>query len=174
MADYVEAFDSELQAKDKRLAESEVEISRLNAEIRRLSAGAGSSTTGFLALGKEHDLYPQEIRDQVVAVLQSSLRTLKEGSRKQDVLFDVLEANPPGGAAIALDSEVKSLLRTYRSMDARLRSQFIDLGFAITEDGKHYKLTFRGDPRYMFTLPKTSSDHRAGKNVASDITSTLF
>jgi hypothetical protein len=86
----------------------------------------------------------------------------------------LLQANPPGTAAASMDADVKAALRAYKSMDAKTRSALGSLGFSITEDGKHYKAVFRGDPRYMFTLPKTSGDHRAGKNAASDITSTLF
>lgn len=172
--DYVQAFDAELHAKDQRLTEADAEISRLNAEIRRLSASAGSSSAGLLSLGKEHDLYPQEVRDLVISVLRDSLRNLREGSRRQHLVKDLLEANAATGAVSKMDTAIKSIMRTYQSMDAKSRSELSALGFDISEDGKHYKITFRGDPRYMFTLPKTSSDHRSGKNLSSDITGTLF
>lgn len=172
--DYVAAFDAEIKAKDQRLADADTEIKRLNADLRRLSAGAGSSSVGLLKLGTEHDLWPNEIRDLIVAILNDSTRNLKDGSRRQHIVQDLLEANPQGTAAASMDADVKAALRAYRSMDAKTRSALGSLGFSITEDGKHYKATFRGDARYMFTLPKTSSDHRAGKNAASEITSTLF
>lgn len=172
--EYAEAFDAELRAKDHRLAEADAEIQRLNAEIRRLSASAGSSSSGLLSLGKEHNLYPQEMRDLVVSVLEGAARNLKDGSRRQHLVLDLVEANPAGGAVTSMEAQIKAAMKTYRSMDAKTRSLLTELGFAITEDGKHYKITFRGDSRYMFTLPKTSSDHRAGKNGASDIASTLF
>ena len=41
-----------------------------------------------------------------------------------------------------------------------------DLGFEITEEGKHYKLTYYGDDRYQATFAKTPSDFRSGKNDA--------
>lgn len=40
-------------------------------------------------------------------------------------------------------------------------------GFVITDDGKHYKWTYFGDHRYSATMAKTSSDNRAGMNMAS-------
>lgn len=172
--DYVSAFDAEIRAKDQRLSDADAEIKRLNSDLRRISATAGSSSAGLLKLGKEHDLWPNEIRDLIVAVLHDATRNLKDGSRRQHVVQDLLEANPQGAAADSMDADVKAALRTYRSMDAKVRAALGSLGFSITEDGKHYKATFRGDSRYMFTLPKTSSDHRAGKNAASEITSTLF
>ena len=39
----------------------------------------------------------------------------------------------------------------------------------ITGEGKHYKLTYYGDPRYMTTVGKTPSDVCAGDNNAMNI-----
>ena len=43
----------------------------------------------------------------------------------------------------------------------------MELGITISEDGKHYKLTYNNDPRYMVTVGKTPSDNRAGNNNAA-------
>ena len=51
----------------------------------------------------------------------------------------------------------------YRVIIWRLQS----MGFVITDDGKHYKWTYFGDHRYSATMAKTSSDNRAGMNMAS-------
>lgn len=50
--------------------------------------------------------------------------------------------------------EIKKLLNDYRTMGAPLRSALKDLGFTITEDGKHYRLKYNGDERYKTTLSK--------------------
>lgn len=172
--DYVAAFDADSKAKEALLAAADAEIVRLNADLKRISSKVGSSSAGLLKLGKEHDLWPGEIRDLVVSVLHDSLRNMKDGSRRQHVIADLLEANPQSTALASMAVEIKSALKTYRSMDAKTLSTLTGIGFTISEDGKHYKAIFRGDARYMFTFPKTSSDHRAGRNVGSDITSTLF
>ncbi len=98
----------------------------------------------------------------------------RENSRRQHVLVDLLASNQPSRNGAKLEDEIKSLFKTYRDMDAPTRSALLRLGFDISEDGKHYKVIFQGDGRYTFTLPKTSSDHRAGKNIASDITNALL
>jgi hypothetical protein len=59
-------------------------------------------------------------------------------------------------------------------MDAKTRNALGRLGFDLTDDGKHYKAVFQGDGRYTFSFSKTSSDHRTGKNLASDINNKLF
>ena len=173
LQEYIDAFDAELAAKDASLIEAEQEISRLRAEIRRLAAVNDTSVTGLIVSGKEQDLYAHEIRDIVISSMQEALRTARDNSRRQHVLYDLLAANQISGNADKLQAEIKSLFRTYRDMDTPTRNALLKLGFDISEDGKHHKMIFQGDGRYIFTLPKTSSDHRAGKNIASDINNAL-
>jgi hypothetical protein len=59
-------------------------------------------------------------------------------------------------------------------MDAKTRRELESMGFSISEAGKHYKLVFHEDERYMLVLPKTGSDHRGGLNSASDFCRLLF
>ncbi|NMG72871.1 hypothetical protein [Parazoarcus communis] len=171
---YIDAFDAEQAAKDVKLIEAEQEISRLHAEIRRLSAAEEASIAGLIAPGNEQDFFAHEIRDIVISALEDSLRVARDNGRRHHVLRDLLAANQPSDNAAKLGDEIKSLFRTYRDMDAPTRNALLKLGFDISEDGKHYKLVFQGDGRYTFTLPKTSSDHRAGKNIASDINNVLI
>ena len=42
------------------------------------------------------------------------------------------------------------------------------------QDGKHYKLTYHGDPRYLVTVGKTPSDNRSGSNTAAAIIKTML
>lgn len=174
LQEYIDAFDAEQAAKDGKLIEAEQEISRLHAEIKRLASANQSSVAGLISPGKEQDLYPHEIRDIAIAAIEEALRTTRESSRRQHVLTDLLTTNQPSRHAEKLQEEIKLLFKTYRDMDAPTRSALLKLGFSISEDGKHYKVVFQGDGRYTFTLPKTSSDHRAGKNIASDINNVLF
>jgi hypothetical protein len=174
LEEYIAAFDSDMSAKDARLSEADQEISRLNAEIRRLSANSQSAGRGVLIGGAEQDLYDHEIADFVSDALQESLRGALAGSRRAHVMRDLLEANADSGARHKLSDEVKALLRGYRDMDSRTKAALVRLGFDISEDGKHYKAVFQGDGRYTFSVPKTSSDGRAGLNLASDINKQLF
>ena len=61
------------------------------------------------------------------------------------------------------------MFRDYKSLSGTLRQQLVDLGFRITEDGKHYRLAYFGDGRYKTTIAKSGSDWREGKNIASVI-----
>lgn len=172
--EYVAAFDAELAAKQALVSAAEYEVARLTSEVKRLAASEQSATGGLLQQGQEHDLYEHEIQDVIHDALADAMRAARAGSRRQHVLLDLLEANPASGARQRIEEEIKTLLKTYRDMDAKTRNALARLGFDLSEDGKHYKAVFQGDSRYTFTLPKTSSDHRAGKNMASDINNTLF
>lgn len=174
LQEYVDAFDAEIAAKQARIDEVDQENARLNAEVRRLSAASNSSEQGILRRGKEQDLYQHEIADIVIDALSDASRTAREGSRRLHVLRDLLAENSASGERQQLEEAIKALLKTYRDMDAKTKNALVRLGFDISEDGKHYKAVFQGDGRYTFTLPKTSSDHRAGKNIASDINNSLF
>lgn len=174
LQEYVEAFDADLAAKQTRVNEAEEEIARLTAEIRRLSASTQSYTSGLIQIGDEQDLYQHEIVDIIIDALADAARSTRDGSRRKHVLQDLLAANQASGARQSLEEEIKSLLKTYQEMDAKTRNALARLGFDLTEDGKHYKAIFQGDGRYTFAFSKTSSDHRAGKNLASDINNALF
>lgn len=59
-------------------------------------------------------------------------------------------------------------------MTPHILQELKDIGFEISEDGKHYKLTYFGDARYTIALAKTPSDYRSGQNNISIITKTVF
>lgn len=98
-----------------------------------------------------------------------------ENSRQADVLRDILDKN--GECKHVADQKAQRLkaeLKGYRNMSKSIRRMLSEMGFVITEQGKHYKLTYYGDPRYWTTLAKTSSDDRAGKNAALTIINKMF
>ncbi|MFO1318556.1 MAG: hypothetical protein U1F52_02985 [Burkholderiales bacterium] len=61
-----------------------------------------------------------------------------------------------------------------KSLDQKSKRTLEEMGFELSDDGKHYKIVFQGDDRYSFSLPKSGSDHRGGLNAASDIGRLLF
>ncbi len=175
LAEYISAFDKDIELKQRGIDEREQEIARLASENRRLSHLADSATQGLIHLGEEHDLHNGEIRDIIIAALKDAeQRIAQPGSRRAHVIHDLLQANQPSGRADEIGNELKELLREYRSMDAKIRSAMTRLGFDLSDDGKHWKAVYQGDHRYTFSFPKTGGDHRGGLNMVRDIKSTLF
>lgn len=172
---YIETFDMELAAKLQRLDDANMEITRLQNELRiyqaRLEAGTGS----LLRTGGEQDLYTNEVLSIVREAIADGRTRVPADSRRQHVLDAVLRANPsPEDIAGSMREQLKSLLRGSKGLDAKTRRGLEEMGFSLAEEGKHHKLTFRGDDRYTFTLAKSGSDHRGGLNAASDIGRLLF
>lgn len=170
---YIEAFDGEIQAKDARLFEAEAEISRLRRELHTKNADR-QSRGGVLLPGNEVDYYHNEIRTIACWALEKAMSYAADGSRRQHILSDLMEANALHSCGQDVEESIKQALSDYRKMDVNVRASLLGAGFDISDDGKHYKLVFRADPRYTFALSKTASDHRSGKNIASDICKTLF
>ena len=59
-------------------------------------------------------------------------------------------------------------------MSAKTMQELKRLGFVITGDGKHYKVTYYGDGRYQLAFSKTPSDSRTGKNCAQELIKLVF
>ena len=119
-------------------------------------------------------MYAGELLGVVGAAITDAVTRVTEDSRRQHILKSIVAANPPTGEAEAMRNRLKSLLRDFRSMEAKVRSALQDMGFEISEEGKHYKIVFQGDERYTFTMPKSGSDHRGGLNLAGDISRLLL
>ena len=173
--DYVKTFDQEIEAKNQRLEEAEREIERLRNELRVHEARAGGASGGPLRLGPERDFYPNEVLGILLEAIKDAVSRVPNDSRRQHVLTSILDANRLQENPLESRREqLKKLLRGMRTIDGKLRRELEDMGFSISEDGKHFKLVFQGDDRYIFTLPKSGSDWRGGLNAASDIGKLLF
>lgn len=172
---YIETFDKEIASKSNQLEDAEREILRLQAELRIYEARLPARTASLLRAGSEQDLYANEVFSIVRDALHDASTRVPVGSRRDHVLGAILTANPEREeVAASMREKLKELLRGSRGVDAKIRRGLEEMGFSITEEGKHYKLVFQGDDRYTFTLPKSGSDHRGGLNAASDIGRLLF
>ncbi len=171
---YVDEFDKELKSKQEELEDAEREIARLEAEVRKYQAQSPMQSGLVLQTAPEQDLYAGELLGVVRDAIADAVTRVTEDSRRQHILNSIVSANPPTGEAEAMRNRLKSLLRDFRSMDAKVRSALQDMGFEISEEGKHDKIVFQGDDRYTFTMPKSGSDHRGGLNLAGDISRLLL
>ena len=67
------------------------------------------------------------------------------------------------------EKTLKNLFKDYKNLSGVKKQVLKEMGFEITDDGKHYRLTYYGDDRYKTTIAKTGSDWREGKNIAATI-----
>ncbi|MCA1863805.1 hypothetical protein LE191_27195 [Janthinobacterium sp. HSC-3S05] len=171
---YIEIFENDQKTKEDLLSEAESEISRLNAEIRKNNSTSASTENGIIQIGEEQNFYENEIFDIIIDALTDAKKNSLADSRRDHVLKDILKHNPPKSRRKTIQSEIKIALNDYNTMDAKTKSTLEKNGFQVTDDSRHHKATFHGDERYKFTISKTSSDIRSGKNLTSDINKKLF
>ncbi|MFO1042748.1 MAG: hypothetical protein U0941_13225 [Planctomycetaceae bacterium] len=157
------------------MEDADIEIKRLQNELQIYHAKVKVGTGSLLQSGGEQDLYPNEVLSIVRQAIDEASRNQTPDSRRVHVLNAVLNASPkPEDIAAEMREKLKQLLRGFRGMDSTIRRGLEEMGFSISEDGKHYKLVFQHDDRYTFTLPKSGSDHRGGLNAATKIGKLLF
>lgn len=127
-----------------------------------------------LLMGTEQDFYPGEIKDLVLDTLYSVVKNIPEKSRRADVLSDIVKHNNFQRLSISRADKIKKIFKNGDLVSGKTHRELKDLGLEITEDGKHYKVTYFGDPRYYTVYAKTPSDGRSGKNMAQNTINMAF
>ena len=151
---------------------------RLQSELAVLRARVDSmGENPLLYYGDEREFYQGEMLEFVRTALSEKLDRLpKEKDRHlrcADVLQDLLNANESEEIQAQRQTELKRVLKGYRTLTPEIQSTLIDAGFRIT-DGKHYKLTYYADDRYTVTMAKSGSDWRGGENLISEIRKRIY
>jgi hypothetical protein len=165
--DFSKAFDEENAALRERATQAEAQLMHLRAAIQGMQARLASARQVPLAAGQEQELYPGEISDAVLTTLEESLASTGEGSRREHIIRDLLDANSISETRGKLETAIREALADTVKVTNREVKILEDAGFTITDGGKHYKAVFADDQRYAFTIFKTASDHRAGQNLVS-------
>ena len=163
------------QVFEEQLSRTEATNQDLNKEIQRLTVEnqalrmrlASKDQQPLLYMGEEVNFYEGEIREIILEILEDYLRNVKKDTRRDHIVTDLIENNTYEHIPAKRREQIKIALKGYKSLSGSLRSLLESLGFVITDDGKHYKWTYFGDHRYSATMAKTSSDNRAGMNMAS-------
>jgi hypothetical protein len=172
---YVTVFDQEIRAKEERLKRAENEIERLKAELRQYQNNSQGGQKIAFKIGEEQDFYPNEISGVIRDAVSDTCERVQDDSRRLHILQSFIAANPvEQNLSIEKREDLKRILKGYSKMNSNTKRELQDLGFSITEDGKHYKLTFKNDKRYTYALPKSGSDVRGGLNAASSMGNLFF
>ena len=173
--EYAAVFDREITAKEEQLAAAEQEISRLTSLLSLRTKATNSARDGVqLTFGDEQELSSDEFTEIVLDALEKAKSNELDGSRRAHVLTAAIASNRNPKTLEKKREQIKGILRGYRSLNGSIRSELSKVGFSISEDGKHIKLTYQGDDRYQCILPKSGGDNRGGINAATDIARRIF
>lgn len=168
---YISRFDEENASLRAQLLDAQTTVAALRARQQPFKSKPSSSPIDW---GKEQEIYEGEISDIIIAALTTAANSAKPGGRKATVLSDLLKKNIPIGRGQEIERGVREVLSNAMNIGGSEIAALGKLGFEVETGGKHYKATFGGDNRLTFTLHKTASDHRAPKNLVSQINGILF
>jgi hypothetical protein len=175
LQEYINAFDAECKNKDQQLLEAEKEIKNLKSEIFRISNQKQTMHNGeLLNYNSDDELFPNEVYDFIASLLAREHDSAMTGTRRKDVLKILCQANKPSGERDKICKQIKEALSSWDGLCSKNKQLLQNIGFELSEEGKHIKALYNGDTRYVLTLPKTPSDHRTGKNLASNANHLFF
>lgn len=175
VADVYATLDEELQELQQKVEKLTRRNEALLYENQGLAARLSQNNSApLLFRGDEEEAYQGEIKDLVLSCLADAAGNAEDGSRRKDVLTDIVQSNEYQRLAEEKRQQLKRILRGYKSVSATMKQELMNLGFEISEEGKHYKLTYHGDTRYVLALAKTPSDHKTGDNMVADISRKVF
>lgn len=171
----LDGFEEDMQRLQKHVEDLTRANEQLQFENQGLRAKLDSrDTIPVLFMGDEYEFYPGEIKDLLLTILSDALDHMKQKSRRADIARDIIQNNNFQEISTSRAKEIKRLLKDYDGMSGKTRQALKDLGFKITEEGKHYKVIYYGDGRYQATYSKTPSDGRTGKNIAQETINMAF
>ena len=162
------------RGKDETIEELKSNILSLEYRVRMLQSQASAQGSIVMNAGEETDFFNGEIKDVIIEALKVAIVNTKEGSRSNHILSSLISNNPQTMEANSRQTHLKRALNGYRSMDKATSRQLKELGFELSEEGKHWKIVYNGDSRYSYILPKTGSDYRGSLNAISDISNIIF
>lgn len=170
---YVEAFDAETAALRSQLEDANEEVDRLQrtaqGQKKRDSTGSGLEFNKVI-----QEFFEGEADEIVFNAFESALGGVSADSRRSHILSELMNKLSPAGELQRRKEEIKAILRGVRGLEGDTERRLSALGFQISSDGKHHKLVYNDDQRYVFAIPKSASDHRSGLNLASDISRKIF
>lgn len=171
----LDSFDEDLKRLQKQIEDLTRTNDALTYEIQGLRTKMDRvDTIPVLYFGDEDEFYQDEIKEMILDAIDERIKNLSEKTRRFDVLSDILKNNNYKRIREQREKTIKNVFHDYKNMSNVMRQQLQDLGFEITEDGKHYRLTYYGDDRYKATIAKTGSDWREGKNNAAIILKSMM
>ncbi|MDE6397930.1 MAG: hypothetical protein K2L51_01265 [Clostridiales bacterium] len=175
LEDYMSGYDS-LEDKLKAAKEKITALTEENTVLRNKndSLQAALSVSGIeeniISKSPVEEFYEGEQHDLLVTVLrEAATRCGGFEMRQYELINSLLENNDYIGNGRETLEVVKKVLSSGEAIGKREIAELERVGFKLVAEQNHYKIVYRGNERYWFTISKTPSDRRSGQNNASDI-----
>lgn len=180
---HIDDLEYRIMEQEDKIADLRTELAKKDAQLQtyqfRFEQSGKQQELGNVNLAAaEQEFYIGEIKDIIIRVLEKERNQMDSdanlaASRKFHVLDNLLKLNAQTGRADEIAECLREVIDKSCNLNNQKKRQLAELGFDI-EVGTHYKITFKGDERYSFTLSKTAGDYRSNTNTLKDAVNTLF
>ena len=173
IADFAKAENEKLRQQNNELSR-QIDFLKKQLDAKQKIIDAQEEIP-VLHRGKEKPKYEGELKAFVKDALETSIEHVSKDTRRYDVITDLIESNFTD-KDVTLDDKlqhVASATKGYRT-SSDLKKELEEAGLTLTDGGKHPKIQFKGDERYMLTCASTTSDVRSGDNLYSQIKKKFF
>lgn len=168
----IEAASEEIKQLQKQVNELEFKVDSLSNSLNRKTASDANTITLEYT---EKEFYDDEIKRLVIECIKNTIKTYDTDSQKwrdYHVLKDIIDNNIVSEFGNNIKTEMANLFKKNNLSKADIRA-LKGLGFVV-QIGSHDKYIFKGDNRYIVTVPKTPSDHRSAENLVHDAVKLIF
>ena len=168
-------YEEIIEEKENRIKQLSDQLASANTSIEQLEIQLASiGAIPVIVLGEEADMYPNEQKAFLVEIIDKELKSTPDNTRKNHVLQSLLAANRCENTVEEKRKRIKACLHGYTKFSSSVKKELSEIGFSFSDDGKHIKIVFGEDFRYIGVLSKTGSDHRGGDNTAHDLIRLIF
>lgn len=127
----------------------------------------------------ERNFYDEELKNAAFDAIAYFCKNMKEDPNTKErrifhICKNILDNNKRGLEGDKLSKKIRTCLYDYNGLTSKNKRELIQYGFVICDEGKHIKLKFHDDDRYMITLANTPSDGRAAKNLVAEVIKKIF
>ncbi len=175
LEDYMSCYDT-LEDKLKAAKEKISALTEENAILRNKNDSLQAALTAsgieesIITKSPVTEFFEGEQHDLLVTVLkEAAARCGGFDTRQYELINSLLENNEYVGNGRETNEVVKRVLSSGEQLSERDIAKLERVGFKLISDKNHYKIVYRGNERYWFTISKSPSDRRSGQNNASDI-----
>lgn len=159
-------LEVQIENKDEKITDLNTRISSLDSQLEGLKRKYNSQSTVEFEKSNFNEIYPNEIKDAVLMLLQQIKNKLDKNGRSFNIIEEILQHNDCSGYIDTFLKNIESALKN-KSLDGR-RAELEKLGFAVDKDS-HDKIKLNNNNELMFTLPNSPSDYRTVDNLMADI-----
>lgn len=174
----IQLYDSEIEAKNKKIAE--LENNSYQYDFQDFSRkNTPEKAQEFINIPCEIPQYFEKEAQYKIynLLLDLPIDNLGLSERKKEIFehikISIQRDKDYEDYSHQLD-QLKNILNDFKGNNTKLRKILSYFNVELSEEGKHIKANFRLDTRYPQTFAKTPSDGRAGKNIYRDFKKILF